>query len=112
MGEGWCNLHGGRSLGGFLPPRYKHGRYGQCEVLVTSEKMRGECVVVHDATVQFDERGRCLGIMRIGTVAEIDPPRPLRQQHAETFRRTRRYPVTPRRRGQPRQPREGGVGGG
>jgi len=99
VGEGRCKLHGGRSPRGPLHPRYKHGRYAKYEVVVTWQGGQAMRVGVNDAKVQFDEQGRCLGIVQIGTGPEIDPPRPLRPQDVEVFRQVPGYTVTVRRRG-------------
>ena len=76
MGEGRCKLHGGRSFHGFLHPCYKDGKYAKYEIVVTGERYAGKCVVVNDAKVAFDEEGRCLGIVRIGTGPELVPRGP------------------------------------
>jgi len=98
VGEGRCKLHGGRSLRGFLHPRYRHGRYAEYEIVVTGERYAGRRMGVNDAKVAFDDEGRCLGIVRIGTGPEIDPPLPLRPQDLEVFRQLPNYTVTVRRR--------------
>ena len=99
VGEGRCKLHGGRSLRGFLHPRYKHGRYAQYEVVVTSERSRGERVVVNEVVTEFDAEGRCRGIVILDQREgrELDPPLPLRPQDVEVFRQVPGYTVTVRR---------------
>jgi len=100
VGEGRCKLHGGRSLRAFLHPRYRHGRY---EIVVTSERYAGRRMGVNDAKVAFDDEGRCVGIVRIGTGPDIDPPMALRPQDLEVLRRLPGFTVTVRRRGRQRR---------
>lgn len=99
VGEGRCKLHGGRSLRGFLHPRYKHGRYAQYEVVVTSERSRGKRTVVNEVVTEFDAEGRCRGIVILDQREgrELDPPLPLRPQDVEVFRQVPGYTVTVRR---------------
>lgn len=99
VGEGRCKLHGGRSLRGFLHPRYKHGRYAQYEVVVTSERSRGKRTVVNEVVTEFDAEGRCRGIVILDQREgrELDPPLPLRSQDVEVFRQVPGYTVTVRR---------------
>lgn len=91
-GEGRCKLHGGASLRGHLHPRFKTGLYAEYRYVVYSARARGE-VGVNDAKVVFDEDGVCRGIVQIGKGPRLHPPRPLRREDLEAFRKLPGYAV-------------------
>ena len=84
-GAGRCKLHGGRSLCGHLHPRFRGGRYAMYSIDVFTEPGR-RTAKANDATVAFDDRGRCRGTIRIGKGPRLDQPIPLRAEDIEAFR--------------------------
>lgn len=101
VGEGRCKLHGGRSPRGFLHPRYKHGRYAEYEIVVTCPRLRDKRGVVNEVVVEYDEEGRCRGIVILDQREgrQFDPPLPLRPQDVAVFRQLPGCTVTVRQRG-------------